>query len=30
MRNFRVQRFQGTSDARISIARLEAQIEPLG
>jgi hypothetical protein len=29
MRNFRIQRFQGTTDARISIARLEAQIEPL-
>ena len=29
MRNFRMQRFQGTTDARISIARLEAQIEPL-
>ena len=29
MRNFRMQRFQGTSDARISVARLEAQIEPL-
>ena len=29
MRNFRMQRFQGLSDARISVARLEAQIEPL-
>ena len=29
MRNFRIQRFQGTTDARISILRLEAQIEPL-
>jgi len=29
MRNFRMQRFQGTTDARISIARLEARIEPL-
>ena len=29
MRNFRMQRFHGTSDARISVARLEAQIEPL-
>jgi hypothetical protein len=29
MRNFRMQRFRGTSDARISIARLEAQLEPL-
>jgi hypothetical protein len=29
MRNWRIQRFQGTSDAHISIARLEAQIEPL-
>jgi hypothetical protein len=29
MRNWRVQRFQGTSDAHISFARLEAAIEPL-
>jgi hypothetical protein len=30
MRNWRIQRFKGDSDAHISIARLEAQIEPLG
>jgi hypothetical protein len=29
MRNWRIQRFRGTSDAHLSIARLEAQIEPL-
>jgi hypothetical protein len=29
MRNWRVQRFQGNSDAHITIARLEAAIEPL-
>jgi hypothetical protein len=29
MRNWRVQRFRGTSDAHISIARLEAQVEPM-
>jgi len=29
MRNWRVQRFRGTSKAHISIARLEARIEPL-
>lgn len=29
MRNWRIQRFMGDSDAHISIARLEAQIEPL-
>lgn len=29
MRNWRIQRFKGNSDARISIIRLEAQIEPL-
>ena len=29
MRNVRMQRFRGTSDAHISIARLEALIEPL-
>jgi hypothetical protein len=29
MRNWRIQRFKGTSDAHISIARLEAQLEPL-
>lgn len=30
MRNWRVQRFCGTSDAFISVARLEARVEPLG
>jgi len=29
MRNWRIQRFKGTSDAHISMARLEAVIEPL-
>ena len=29
MRNWRIQRFRGTSDAHISIARLEAQLEPM-
>lgn len=29
MRNWRVQRFKGTSDAMISISRLEAKLEPL-
>ncbi len=29
MQNWRIQRFRGTSDARLSIARLEAQLEPL-
>lgn len=29
MRNWRVQRFQGTSDAFLSFARLEARLEPL-
>lgn len=29
MNHWRVQRFRGTSDAHLSIARLEAQIEPL-
>ena len=29
MRNWRIQRFQGNSDSHISIARLEAQLEPL-
>lgn len=29
MRNFRIQRFRGTSDAHMSIARLEARLEPL-
>lgn len=29
MRNWRIQRFKGNSDAFISIARLEAQLEPL-
>jgi len=30
MQNWRIQRFTGTSDSRISIARLEVKIEPLG
>ena len=30
MRNWRVQRFQGTSDAQLAVARLEARIEPMG
>lgn len=30
MNNWRIQRFTGTSESRLSIARLEAQIEPLG
>lgn len=30
MRHWRVQRFKGTSDAHLSIARLEVRIEPLG
>lgn len=30
MRNWRIQRFMGTTDAHLSFARLEAQIEPLG
>ena len=30
MRNWRVQRFRGTSDAHLSFVRLEAQLEPLG
>lgn len=30
MRNWRIQRFKGNSDAHLSIARLEAQLEPLG
>lgn len=30
MRNWRVQRFRGTSDAHMSVARLEARLEPLG
>ena len=30
MQNWRIQRFQGTSDARLSVARLEAKVEPLG
>ena len=30
MRNWRVQRFRGTSDAHLSFLRLEAQLEPLG
>ena len=29
MQNWRVQRFQGTSDAHIAVARLEAKLEPL-
>lgn len=29
MRNWRIQRFKGNGDAHISIARLEAQLEPL-
>lgn len=29
MNNYRMQRFRGTSDARMSIARLEAELEPL-
>lgn len=29
MRQWRIQRFQGTSDAHIAVARLEAQLEPL-
>jgi hypothetical protein len=29
MRNWRIQRFRGTSDAHISMARIEAQIEPM-
>lgn len=29
MENWRIQRFQGTSDAFLTIARLEAQLEPL-
>lgn len=29
MRNWRVQKFNGTSDSRLAIARLEARIEPL-
>jgi hypothetical protein len=30
LRNYRMQRFRGTSDAHMAIARLEALIEPLG
>ncbi|MEQ1073050.1 hypothetical protein [Acinetobacter pittii] len=30
MRNWRIQRFSGTSDCRLSIARIEAKIEALG
>lgn len=29
VRNYRMQRFRGTSDAHVAIARLEAQLEPL-
>jgi hypothetical protein len=28
-RNYRIQRFRGTSDAHLAVARLEAQLEPL-
>jgi hypothetical protein len=30
MRNWRSQRFRGTSDGRLSVARLQAKLEPLG
>lgn len=30
MRNWRIQRFQGTSDAQLAVARLETRIEPMG
>lgn len=30
MQNWRIQRFTGTSESRLSIARLEAKLEPLG
>ena len=30
MKNWRIQRFTGTSESRLSIARLEVQVEPLG
>ena len=29
LRNYRMQKFRGTSDAHLSVARLEAQIEPM-
>lgn len=29
MRNWRIQKFRGTSDAHLSVARMEAQLEPL-
>ena len=29
LRHWRIQRFRGTSDSRIAVARLEAQLEPL-
>ena len=29
MRHWRIQRFQGTSDARLAVSRLEARLEPL-
>lgn len=29
MKNWRIQKFRGTSDAHLSVARLEAQLEPL-
>jgi len=30
MRNWRIQRFRGDSDAFLTFARLEIQVEPLG
>lgn len=30
MRHWRIQRFSGTSDAHLTVARLEARVEPLG
>ncbi|EML1065941.1 hypothetical protein RGH81_002324 [Acinetobacter nosocomialis] len=30
MNNWRIQKFTGTSESRLSVARLEAQLEPLG
>lgn len=30
MNNWRIQKFTGTSDSRLTVARLEAQLEPLG
>jgi len=29
MRQWRAQKFRGTSDAQLSVARLEARVEPL-